>query len=135
MKKEMLRDGIVLRRLMDDFQKQKNEDTLFRILVCLKDSTVYVPCVRFTGKGDVVTTIDGISYAFQPFSKGNQEYAALFTNLEQMKELDSSFVKMEVEFLEIFKYIQVKSFVGIVLDPMTNSLVIPNSLFEIMKKI
>lgn len=135
MNKSALKDGIVLRRLIQDFQKNQCEDTLLRVLVCLKDSTVYVPCVRYEGKGDVVTTIDGVSYAFQPFSKDNKEYAPLFTNVNQMKDLDASMVKMEVEFLEIFKFIQTKRFAGMVLDPFTNYMIIPASLFDVIRQL
>ncbi|MBQ0064673.1 MAG: SseB family protein [Firmicutes bacterium] len=127
MKKEMLKEGIVLRQLIQDFKKDQNENTLFRVLKCLKDSSVYVPCLKSDGTKPIITTIEGVDYSLETFLKEGKEYIGIFTNVEQMKRMAPSVARMEVEFMELYKYIQ-KEKKDLVLDPLTNYLIIPASL-------
>ena len=115
---EELADGKILKKALEEFNKDKNKIRLYDVLEILKKSTVYVPHSK---KGVEILT-----------SKHKSFYPAFSDSIE-MWEYDDDIIKKTMPFSDVVKKATSNSKAdGIVVNAFSDSFIIPRSMFELM---
>lgn len=140
--------GNILLYLKHNFFKKEDEDSLFAVLSCLRDSHVIVPMNATISKedeemflaskvGDILSSHNDIRLKPDILQNGDKFYFPMFSNIEQIPEdYGSCFstVNLSVlQYIEMAKTYEKTS--GLVLDPFTEPLIIEYELADLITKL
>ncbi len=149
-----LQQDYILRLLMSEFMQKRDQESLIAVLLCLRDSYVWIPCTAKMGKLDEEKILSGKVTAgstlsleedmrlepdiFQDSWAGEDVfYFPVFSNVEQMgEEYGSHFSKIEKPFFEAMNMAMAnKKVKGIIVDAFTIQMEIPKELFEVIAEL
>lgn len=147
MDSKTLEDGKILLYLKHNFFKSQNEDSLFAVLSCLRDSQVIVPMNATLSKkdeemfldakvGDTVSSHNDIRLKPDILQNGDKFFFPMFSNKEQIPEgyrSNFSTVNLSVlQCIEMGKSYEKTS--GLVLDAFTEPMIIEYELADLITK-
>ncbi|MBR2895712.1 MAG: SseB family protein [Oscillospiraceae bacterium] len=150
-KRELLANGKVLRAFVSRFEKDRNEQNFLNVLVCLRDSYVWIPYHAeakpqekrgkkkrwFFGKKnqDELKSGDDVRLVPDTLPSGGVLVMPVFSSEDQMGDVYKGRTKtVRVHFLEAMAIAMVhKTIEGIVLDAFTRPFMLEKDLFPVVK--
>ena len=143
MKKLDLMGGDILRRLIDDFRKEKSAKSLSSVFACLRDSEVWIPIsMEFFDTCDdnketvVVKAKELRVYPFFVEDENGGRYLTAYTWLDQMKKLHEKNNIIKLSFLECMSWaLSLPKIKGIILDIETKSFHVETECFDTIAEI
>lgn len=136
--------GKMLRELVNQFNTENNEENFYKLLLCLRDSNVWVPCnvvmsstdensFSTAKKGDVISINNDIRLVPDTLQNGSDSYFPVFSNREQMGDEYRGFSKVEKHFISAMNMTNSNSaLIGIVLDAFSQPFVVNKELFDLI---
>lgn len=123
MRKKVLKDGAVLRSMVEDFNQEKSTEKMVSILLCFRDSDVFVPHLAGTNNIDLLNC-DG------------HLYLPAFSNQAQMEgTYNDTFDAVSYDALSAIELAQgIADVEGILIDGFTNPFMVPRDLFDFVRK-
>lgn len=116
---EELADGKILKEALKVFNEDKDRFKLYAVLEILKDSKIYVP---YAGK------------SVEMLSAKHKVFYPVFSNLVEMWEYEDNITKTDMSFMEALKKAKSsKKADGIVVNPFSESVIIPRSMFSLIE--
>ena len=146
-KRETLKNGIVLKSLIEQFENERTEQHLFAVLQCLRDSYIWIPgtlqmsdvdAEKFINSnvGDTVSTDADMKFEPDILQNGEDKFYPVFSSIEEMGEYGNNFSKIEKHFFEAMSYAMGKQeTVGIVVNAFSMPFVVPKDWFEVIGKL
>ena len=156
---ELLEDGSFLKRAIEICNRNRTQLNLIKLAKILRDSSVWIPCQMILSdadyeawskivleaheKGDLdsivgheFTNQDNIRFVPDILQNGDDYFFPVFTTDEEMGEYGDHFSKLGKHFLEAANLARnnEKNVKGIVINPFTDSFVVPREMFEIIAK-
>lgn len=122
LKARELADGKLLKEALIAFNGNKNQFKHYAVLELLRDSKVEVP---YTKQGPDLLYAD---YKY---------YFPVFSNISEMKKYGKNIFKTNMPFTDVLKKAEMYSekIEGIVVNPFTESFLIPKSMFKVIENI
>ena len=128
---ETLKNGNVLRMLVEQFDNAPTEQHYIAVLRCLRDSFIWIPgnmkisnddenFLKNAKVGDTFTPQQDMRFVPDILQNGDEFFLPVFSNAEQMGEYGTHFSKIEKHFFDAMRLALGRENVcGIVLDPFT----------------
>lgn len=147
--REMLSDGSILLSMKQRFLTEQTQENIMALLLCLRDSTVYVPLImkmssrdeeKFkSGKeGDSVEFQDDVHLSPDIFmAEGREMFFPVFSQREQIdKEYAKDFSIMPFDIIKCLEMAHsIEGVCGIVLDPQTQPLPVLFEMADVIEKL
>jgi len=143
-KRETLKNGMVLKALIERFGNDRTKQNLIPVLHCLRDSFVWIPgtmrvsdtdAEKFLNShaGDTVTTSDVMRFEPDILINGEDKFYPVFSSIEEMGEYGNSFSKIEKTFFEAMLNANGRpETIGIVVNAFSTPFVVPKEWFDIV---
>ena len=157
---ELLEDGSYLKRAIEICNRNRTKLNLLKLFTLLRDSWIWVPCnavlsdrdydawskvVLEAGEngdldsivGQELTNQDSIRFVPDILQNGDDYFFPVFTTDDEMGEYGENFSKLQKHFLEAANLARnnEKNVRGIVINPFSDSFIVPVEMFEIIAKI
>lgn len=145
--REALKDGSILRGLIEQFNNEKNDQHFLQAISCLRDCIIYIPVdmqlsknmqekIALSKKGERVKLDKNITLIADIVVNGDKKFLPVFSSPDQMTgEYGEKFTKIERPFLNAMSMaIANNELEGIVVDPFTNAFPIKKDVFGIIAR-
>lgn len=154
---EILASGELLDNMVDIFKKDNTKDNMYKAMALLRSSKVWIPCkismsdrdqARFNSiieksvenmGAPLIGSFenkDGIKTIPELLKNGDDCFMPIFSSEKHMTKYDQGFIKVNKPILEVIEIAKNNKadIKGLVLNPFSNSLLIPKSLWEGLEK-
>lgn len=123
MRRKVLKDGVVLRNMIDDFNQEKSTEKMVSILMCFRDSDVLIPHLAGTNNIDLLTC-DG--HIYLPAFSNEEQMAGTYNDTFEAVSYDAlAAIRLATEIPDVE---------GILIDGFTNAFMVPRDLFDFVNK-
>lgn len=145
-KRETLKDGTVLRLLVEQYVRNKTNQHLGAVFGCLRDSFIWIPgTIKLSAddlhamlnaqEGDTIAARPDVMIAPDILRHGDHLYLPVFSSsYERGEEYGSSCSWYEKHFFDAMTIASKRDdLVGIVLDAFTQPFVVPKRAFDVIR--
>lgn len=149
MKRSELEDGKLLKKLMDNFSEEESVDSFRAVLLCLRDSYVWVTGALDIPEDEGVSLVNSVpgeeianldSFNFIPDVLETEDRDVFLPVFLSLDEVDESFAEgssiLEKHFVEVMDIAEcIDSLAGIIIDPFERAFSIDKDLFAMIREL